>query len=269
MAEEIVKQDTKLIIKISNKEPIELVDLTKSLFSLASQFSSYVEKNGTSKEEREARLFVKEIRSGSVIIELIELATVGLIPFAENMNTIFEFATYCKNVFAYLLKGSETEEDKPELSTTDYKELSAIVNPVAKDNASQINFSTTVNGNVILNFNLDSTQSNAIQNIVKRQLNALKKPETEDDVYEKVVLTWFQARSDIKSKKGNKGVIESINKKELNVIFNDDSTKEEMLHGDINPLTTAYVVDAKIENINGKPAVYRIMKLHEYFDVET
>jgi hypothetical protein len=40
-----------------------------------------------------------------------------------------------------------------------------------------------------------------------------------------------------------------------------------MLHGDINPLTTAFVVDAKIENLNGKPAVYRIMKLHEYFEV--
>jgi hypothetical protein len=91
MTEEIVQQDTKLIIKISNRDPIELVDLTKSLFSLASQFSSYVEKNGTSKEECEARLFVKEIKSGSVIIELIELATAGLIPFAENMNTIYEF----------------------------------------------------------------------------------------------------------------------------------------------------------------------------------
>lgn len=120
----------------------------------------------------------------------------------------------------------------------------------------------------MLNFNLDSTQSNAIQNIVKRNLNVLKQPEIEDSVYEKVVLTWFQARSDIKSKKGNKGVIESINKKELNVIFHDDSIKEEMLHGDINPLTTAFVIDVKIENLNGKPAIYRIMKLHEYFDIE-
>ena len=35
-----------LVIKIDNNNPVELVDLTKSLFSLASQFSNYVEKNG-------------------------------------------------------------------------------------------------------------------------------------------------------------------------------------------------------------------------------
>jgi len=268
MTEEVEKQDTKLIVEISNKQPIELVDLTKSLLSLASQFSSYVEKNGTNKEEREARLFVKEIKSGSVIIELIELATIGLIPFAENMNTIFEFATYCKNVFIYILKGNKSEENMLELTPTDYRELSAIVNPIAKDNASQINFSTTVNGNVTLNFNIDSTQSNAIQNIVKRQLNILKQPESENDIYEKVVFTWFQARSNIKSKIGNKGLIENLNKKALNVIIENDKIKEEMLHSDNNPLKTAFVVDAKIENINGKPAVYRILNLHEYFDIE-
>jgi hypothetical protein len=268
MTEEIVKQDTRLVVSINNKQPIELLDLITSLLSLASQFSSYVKKNGTNKTERETKLFVKEIKSGSVVVELVELATVSLIPFAENMNTIFEFATYCKNALTYILKGNEPENNKLELSPNDYREFSAIVNPIAKDNASQINFSTTINGNPILNFNFDSIQSNAIQNTVKRQLNVLKQPETEGNIYEKVIFTWFQARSDIKSKTGNRGLIESLNEKAMNVIIENEKTKEDMLHSDNNPLKTAFVVDAKIENINGKPAVYRIIKLHDFFDIE-
>ncbi len=265
MTETIERQDARLVIKIDNKEPIELVDLTKSLFSIASQFTTYVQKNGQFKEEREAKLFVKEIKSGSVIVELIELATIGMIPFMENFNTILDFTKYIKTTFTYLLNG---EGEKPELQPTDYKELSAIVNPVAKDKASQINFSTTINGNVTLNFHLDSTKSNAIQNIVKRELDQLKLPAQQDDIHEKVVLTWFQARGNIKSKTGNKAVIEEISKKEMNVLFEDDKLKEQMLHSDINPFTTAFIVDVKILNVNDKPAIYKILRLHEYFDVD-
>lgn len=264
MSEIAEVKDIRFVIKIDNKNPVELVDLTKSLFSLASQFSSYVEKNGNHKEEREAKLYVKEIKSGSVIVELVELATVGMIPFVENVNTVLGFAEYCKKAYNFLLKG---EGKKPELTQSDYKELSAIVNPIAKDKASQINFSTTINGNVNFTFNLDSTQSNAVQNIVKRELDFLKVPEQQDDKFEKVVMTWFQARGNIKSKSGNKGIIEELNKKELNVIFEDDNVKEKMLHSDINPFTTAFVVDVKILNINGKPSIYKITNFHEHFEI--
>ena len=47
MSETVEIKDIRLVIKIDNKQPVELVDLTKSLFSIASQFSSYDEKNGT------------------------------------------------------------------------------------------------------------------------------------------------------------------------------------------------------------------------------
>lgn len=41
-----------------------------------------------------------------------------------------------------------------------------------------------------------------------------------------------------------------------------------MLHGDLNPFTTAYVVDVKIQNVQEKPVAYKIIKLHRYFEIE-
>ena len=114
---------------------------------------------------------------------------------------------------------------------------------------------------------MNSTQSDAIQNISKRELDFLKLPELQDDYFEKVVMTWFQARGNIKSKSGNKGFIEELHKKEMNVIVEDDNVKEKMLHSDTNPFTTAFEVDAKILNVNGRPAIYKITKLHEYFEI--
>lgn len=257
-------QDIRLIFKIDNKQPIELIDLTKSLVSLASQFDKYTSKFGDSKENKEAKLYVKEIKSGSVIVELIELATVGMIPFIDNSNTIIDFASHLKSVAEFFIKG---KGNKPELTPSDYKELSTIINPVAKDSGSQLNVSTTVNGNVTLNFHLNSLETNAIQNLFKNEIESLKIPKQVDGTNERLVLTWYQARNDPKSVLGNKGIIEELSEKPMNIIFETDAIQEQMLHSDLNPFNTAFVVDVKIQNIQGVPRVYKILKLHEYFEI--
>lgn len=262
MSEEV--KDIRLIIEIQNKQPLELLDLTKSFVSLASQFNNYVGKNGDSKENREAKLYVKEIRSGSVILELIELATIGVLPFLENVNTIVGFADYMKTAYNFFIGKSDV---KPDLEVSDYKELSQIINPVANDNGSQINISTTVNGNLELHVNLSSLESNAIQNVFQKELKQLKVPEIADETETSVLLTWYQARNDMKSSVGNKGTIESLSKKPMNITFDDDTLKDKMLHGE-NPFTTVFVVDVKLQNVGGKLVAYKVVKLHETFEIE-
>ncbi len=262
MSEEV--KDIRLIIEIQNKQPLELLDLTKSFVSLASQFNNYVGKNGDSKENREAKLYVKEIRSGSVILELIELATIGVLPFLENVNTIVGFADYMKTAYNFFIGKSEV---KPDLEASDYKELAQIINPVANDNGSQINISTAVNGNLELHVHLTSLESNAIQNVFQKELKQLKVPELNDETETSVLLTWYQARNDMKSSVGNKGTIESLSKKPMNITFDDDTLKDTMLHGE-NPFTTVFVVDVKLQNVGGKLVAYKVVKLHETFEIE-
>jgi hypothetical protein len=257
--------DIRLVIKIENNNPIELIDLTKSLVALANQFDSFISKHADSKENREAKLYVKEIKSGSVIFELIEIATIGVIAFIENTNTIIEFGKFFKKTIDYFLKN---EGEKPDLLPNDYKEFSTILNPVSKDNGSQFNLSTTVNGNVEMHFHVNSTETNAIQNLIKNELDKLKEPEIPENPKERVLLVWYQARTDIKSKVGNKGIIEEISKKPLNITFENEALKEELIHGDINPFRTAYIVDVKVMTVQEKPTVYKILKLHEHFDLE-
>ena len=88
------------------------------------------------------------------------------------------------------------------------------------------------------------------------------------ETYERVALKLYQARSDIKSKTGNKGIIEEINEKPLNIIFDNDDTKEQILQSEINPLKSIFIVDVKIINVDQKPTIYKILKLHESFEIE-
>lgn len=257
-------KDIRLIVKIENTQPLELLDLTRSLVSLASQFNSYAAKNGDSKESRDAKLYVKDIRSGSVILELIEQATIGVIPFVENVSTVVGFAKHVKSVYDFFLGKSDK---KPDLDMSDFKELSQIINPIANDNGSQINMSTTVNGNVELHVHLSSMESNAIQNVFQKELKQSKVPEVGDGTETNVLLTWYQARNDMKSSAGNKGTIESLSKKPMNIVFDNDELKDKMLHGE-NPFTTVFVVDVKMQNVNAKLAAYKVVKLHDTFEIE-
>lgn len=259
------QKDIRLVIEINNKQPLELLDLTKSFVSLASQFNTYASKYGDSKEDREAKLYVKEIRSGSVIFELVEMATIGVIPFLENVNTIVGFAEFVKKSYNYLLG---KEKEKPvDFTSNDLKDLSQIVNPVAADNGSQLNISTTINGVVHFHFNIGSMEANAAQNIIDKEVKKLKSPELLDDIKTKVLLTWFQARNDMKSNVGNKGIIEDLSPKPMNIVIDDDAIKDEMLHKE-NPFTTVFVVDVKLQHVGGKTVAYKVVKLHGTFDIE-
>ena len=256
--------DIRLVIHIENKRPIELMDLTKSLVSLASQFNDYVRKT-TNIENREAKLYVKEIKSGSVILDLIEIATVGALPFIENINTIIGFAEYLKTGFDSFLR--KNKEEYPYFSTKDCTEFSQIVNPIAKDNGSQLNISTTVNGNVTNVLVMSSLEANAIQNIIKNEVKQILMHESQGE-HEKVVMYFDTTKSNIKADTGNKAIIETIDKKSAKVIFDTEELKEQILKGDENPLTTGYVVDVKVQTVKDKLAAYKVMKLHESFPLE-
>ena len=260
-----MNEETHLSIQFNNFRPVELLDLTKSLMAFSSQFQKFIKKTDRISNEGEAVLYIKEIKTGSIIIQLQEMFTQSILPFAENMNTMLDFATYLQTGFNYFLKKDVT---KIPLPPEEYKDFSAIIEPIAKEHSSQLNISTVVNGDVQIHFHIKSTEANAIQNIIKNYLKVLRLPmQHEDGILKRQILTFYQARNDPKSKLGNKGTIEEISNKHLNIAFVSDELLQEMIHGETNPFETAYVVDVSIENINNKPAVYKIHKFHQYFNL--
>lgn len=182
-------------------------------------------------------------------------------PFAENANTIIGFSSYLKSAYDYLTGKSP---DKLQFEKGNYQNLSSIIEPIAKDKGSQINCNTTINGNVQVTINLNSLEANAAQNIAKREIDALAEPIT--GVHNKVLLYWYQARNDLRSTTGDKAIIESLNSNPVKVIFDNETLKQKMLSDPENIFVHAYVVDVSVETIKGKPAVYKIIDVHEKID---
>lgn len=247
---------TTLVFKIDNKEPVELASLTKSMFAVSSQFDKFNLKSG---QNSNAKLYVKEVRRGSIIIELFDVSVLaGVIPFVENINVVVEFAGYLKNVFNFFTNNTNTEE-VPNLTVSDCEELSNILNPIALDNGSNLNIYVKGSNNNV-NVNIPSIEANAIQNKLKVEKEKLKQKELKD-VFHKQILTLYQA---VDKKKGNKGLIENITDKPLGLIFKNDSDREKILTNPaLNPLKYAFVVDVQVEEVANKAVAYRILNYYE------
>ncbi len=250
-------QQPKLTICIENKYPVELMDLTRSLSSFADEYMRFLSQQADLPEQADIRLYIKEIKTGSIIADLIALALPAL-PIIAYSNTIISFSGYLKKAYDYLLGRSK---EKPPLAKQNYENLANFLEPVAKDSGSRVIVQNIINGNVHLSLNLNSIEANAVQNTARRELEALA--ESFSGIKEKVLLYWYQARKDIKSQVGDRAIIESILKRPVKAIFASERIKAKMLLETENPFKFAYVVDVVVETINDRPTVYKIINLYE------
>ncbi len=257
---ELLASDDKamLTINMKNKQPVDLIDFAQSMISLGAEYSDFIAESQNHLVSDEIKLYIKEIRPGSIITELVALAP-ALMPFAEHANTVIDFTKHFKSCIEYL-KGSGSKPvdlDKQTLSR-----VSKFVEPIAKDVGSILQLDASNNtGSITININ--STEANAIQNKATKEIEKLKEPIL--GLHKQVVLYWTQTRSD--NRKGYKGIIESISDKEVKILFDSDEIQYEMIHGEDQIYEKAYVVDVYVETIKDKPAVYKIKKFHESIDL--
>ncbi len=146
-----VMSEIKLRIELKNKRPIDLVYLTDSLISLNNEYRRFIQSKNL-KYTKETRLYVKEIRTGSIVTELVDLIPLGM-AFATNSNTIIQFVNYLKGFYGFFGKN---KGDKPiNITKSSYQDLGNFIGPVAKDHSSQLNvgaINITGNDKVEVNF---------------------------------------------------------------------------------------------------------------------
>lgn len=243
-----------LVVHIQNQAPIELLDFTQTMTSLAVEYNHHSNTD-------DVKLYIKKVESGSIIATLMASAP-ALLPFVEHANSVIEFASHLKRVTDYL-KGEPVP--KPPLDRHTLNNINQIVEPVAKDRGAVINIGTlNVYGNDN-RFSINSTEANAIQNAARREMESLKEPISA--YQDKVVLYFSQARGD--NKKGDKGVIELISKKEVKVAFDSQELKSRMIIDvDYNIFDRAYLVDVKVQTVNDKPVLYTITEFYESIELD-
>lgn len=253
----------RLTVTINRPGSIELLDLADSLVALGQDYRRWAEKVGG--DAPGTRLFIREIRSGSIIVDLLSLASAmsGEVKGAAALvHEVKQIAAYGKDLaecLGFLKKG--VGERPKNLDVPRAELIARAIEPVVNAPGGVIQITTGDNSTV--NVTINSNEANAAQNRV-RQLKREEAIPIGRQV-DQVVFYWFQVRDQEASRGvGDKGVIEAIDLKPVKVRFTDDILKAEMLKQAL--FQRMYVVDVQVDRIRGKVALYTILKLHEAID---
>jgi hypothetical protein len=260
---EMEQGDMKLVFKIDNEQPVELQDLAMSMLSMGDEYRRFANSYDVSTEE--VRLYVKEIRAGSIITELMPMTPFAL-PLVSYAASVIDFTAHITKIIEFFA-GKKTEPIGFVEKNT-LENVSAILEPVARDHASQLNLSNvTFNGEVTFNLSVSSMEANAAQNGIRRRLGEMKEPIT--GIHEQVVMYWAQAKNQEHSDgAGDRAKIESIYHGSVRVKFADDEIKYLMLYKEPHPFKKGYLVDVAVEAVEDKPVLYRVLKLHEVMPLD-
>lgn len=244
-----------ITVKIENKSPVELIDFTRSLLALGDEFRRQVEGRA---ENFEGKLYVKELRQGSLVAELMVLAPAvgaGL----EAANLTGDFVSHLRATIDWL----RGRGDKPALvEPKTVSNVSTFLEPVAKDVGSVC--SVVVNGDVSapITITINNTEANAVQNRSQRFLDSMREPETK--THTKVIMGWAVVKNESGlPSTGEKAIIDKLSDRPVKVIFDNRDLREEMLQGQANPLREAFVVDVEAQTVRGKLVAYKVLQLHE------
>jgi hypothetical protein len=251
----------RLEIKINNVRPLGLEDLSLSLLAFSHQFHKFVESETNKETDIGSELLIKEVRSGSIIVELVSQAA-PIVPLFWEGGTLVQWSKVVEDTCKWLLGKIDTPPKK--LTKQDLQEWNKFVEPVAKDNGAQMNINVSDNGKVINQFIINSTEANAMQNRIGQMIEGLDTPE--DNIHRRKVMYWYQTKFDPNSETGNKAIVDDLSKSGLKVIFENNEVKAEMLH--VDPKfgkpwqELAYVVDIEVQTVREIPKMYKVLKYY-------
>jgi hypothetical protein len=127
--ERLNMQKSNLIIKIEYKDYISLSDFKEFIEGWNNQYNLFVFRGCN--DGKNDKLFIKEIKQGSIIIELAS----ALIPLISDFNTVYDFFISMNNLFDWL---NSRQGTKPEINASDLDNTKKIIVPVNNHDDRQI-----------------------------------------------------------------------------------------------------------------------------------
>lgn len=250
-----------LSIKIENTQPVELATLTESLQSLAAAHARFADERGLTINGDSVRLFVREIKTGSIIVDLVALAA-NIPLFADQAKSIVDFASHVVDILKFF-KG-ERGDEPADLKPRDVQDVTKFLGPIANDASSILNVQASDGATVNVNYNMTPNDANAVQNRAKNWIARHAEPIY--GIQRGQLFYFYQARDDSHATAGDRGIIEAISPHPVKTVFANEPAKQAMLNEAL--FRKAYIVDVDVQTINRRPRLYRIIEVTDSLDRE-
>ena len=260
-----------ITISMDLAEPIELGDFVGFFGGISGQFDRFIRASHPELAP-EARFFVKEVRKGSIIVELFPGGFSDIIGMVDGVLITIAFA----DLIGLAVLGYARGKRNPDATRAELKDLYSTVEALAKDKDGEVTVETITYEKSIWNrkiaFTFTSKQAREAAKAIEDHRSDLDKVEAADHSR---VLMYFK-RSDIGDVKlgkrsGERVVIEQISDRDLPLIYVSDLSEQRIKHEiretEDNIYHKGFVVDVNVLTKGVKPAAYAVTNVHQVIDL--
>lgn len=266
-----------LVLKLDTKNPIEIGSFVSEFTSVASQYGKFVKERHPDLAS-EAHIFVKQVKKGSIIVEMIPfLPTIfgsdGVVATIEQINAINEFVrAYGGKLRTYSKKDGKIDD----ATRSDLRDFLGTVQAVALDPDGKLSLESAVyqDGKRKQGAAFHFTTKEAVRaahNIETHQ-RAIERRDNAD--FERVLMVFTQANikdTPVGKRTSERVKIEAISDRDLPLVYAsalaEQRIKHEIQEADENVFKKGFVVDVNVETIGGRPVAYRVTNLHQVIDL--
>ena len=258
-------------VRIDVRSPIELGDFVEAFASLASQYQKYM-KAEYPDLDGDARIYVREMRAGSIVADLIPL----MLPVVSSIETMLVIDAFVRRIgellSPYLKVGGRAED----VSKGDLKDIMDSVQAIANDpNGRQsVRHVYYEDGKreVKASVEFDTKQARTARREIEAHRQELDRVESAE--HERVLMYFKRSdigMSDVGKRSGERVIIEDISEANLPLIYASSLAEERIKHeireSDDNPYKKGFVVDVDTQTKAGRPVAYAVKHVHQVIDL--
>lgn len=251
-------------------EPVEAIEFGKMFESMGAEFEHMLDKKHPDLVGQ-AKLYVKEVRKGSLVADLIPLIQ-SAIGAMHDVKVVSDFADVLKKQISPFLEGRPSgAKSKNELSL-----IENILAPIAHEpnGTARIESVKYEKGVFKKSLEFKFTSNEARSGIAQVQRELLLLEQTASVKLSRVTMSFVRSAvttSAVGKRSGELAVIEAISKKPLPVIYASElaeqKIKYEIKESEDNVFKKAFVVDVDVETRDGREIAYRITNVNQVFDL--
>jgi len=263
-----------IILNLKTKEPIELGDFVGAFVALGNDYERFTSERGID-DKGEAKIYVKEVRAGSIEADLIPWLSI-FAPFIADMEKAIIVEDFVRRWGARLIDLLQGNKSELPSSSSELKDWSRMVEAIANDPDGKATISAAVfedgKREIRAAVEFDTHQARKALAVIEERRKELELQGVEP--YQRALMVFTRSDvndADINKRSGERVKIEEIHNRSLALMYGselaEDRIKHEIREADENVFKKGFVVDVMVKLRNGNPVAYSVVHVHDVIDL--
>jgi hypothetical protein len=258
-------------VKLETTQPIELNDFIAAFASIGSEYARFIKREHADLSD-DAKIFVSQVRQGSIIAELIPI----VMPILQAADCALIVDQFVERVGG-IVRAYQTPNARPDAySKSEIKGVMEGIAAIANDPNGRADISSILieGGETKIRAAITFTTQEARTAIGNMREHIRMIEHHEDLTKTMVLMTFFQSNlkdAELQSRSGEQVVIQSIDPRPRPLVYASEMAKARIKHevseSEGNIYKKGFYVDVVVDMAGDRIAAYKITNFHEVIDL--